>query len=176
VYEKITKFFTYLKKNLPHLNVVGSEYLGFDKIKGIEYNGIRHEDAMDLSFKDESFDLMISNDVYEHVPDLEAALINAYKKLKNNGRLLFTIPFHENEEKTQIRATIEEDKLTFIKEKQYHGNPIDKKGSLVFYDIGWDVLNKLLKTGFNDAYVISYYSLFYGYIGGGLQIMFVAEK
>jgi len=60
--------------------------------------------------------------------------------------------------------------------EQYHGNPVSEKGSLVFYDFGWDILESCKAAGFNDAYLLSYYSLFYGHIGGGLQMMFVAEK
>ena len=59
---------------------------------------------------------------------------------------------------------------------EYHGNPVDPKGSLVFYEHGWDILDRCRKAGFADAYGLCYWSLLYGYLGAGLQLVFVAER
>ncbi|MGD0281184.1 MAG: class I SAM-dependent methyltransferase [Dissulfurispiraceae bacterium] len=174
-YEQVTAFYRFLTTKLQDINVVGSEYLGFDKIGGDVFDGIRHEDAVDLSFVDHSFDFIVSNDVFEHVPDILKAFAEAFRVLKPQGKLLFTIPFYYNSEVTQQRAKFNTGKLECLLPEQYHGNPVSEKGSLVFYDFGWDILETCKAAGFNDAYLLSYYSLFYGHIGG-LQMMFVAEK
>lgn len=39
-------------------------------------------------------------------------------------------------------------------EPEYHGNPMTDKGSLVFYDFVWDLLNMIKDAGFKDVYII----------------------
>jgi hypothetical protein len=75
LYEQNTKFYRELKKTLSKCNIVGSEYLGEGISPGKElirhWKKLRHEDALNLSFPNESFDLMISQDVFEHMPDID---------------------------------------------------------------------------------------------------------
>jgi hypothetical protein len=59
---------------------------------------------------------------------------------------------------------------------EYHENPLDPQGSLVFYNHGWDILERCRRAGFADAYLLGYWSLLYGYLGHGLQLVFVAER
>jgi ubiquinone/menaquinone biosynthesis C-methylase UbiE len=46
-------------------------------------------DAMDLSFKDQSFDVVICNHIYEHVPDALVMMKEIYRVLKKNGICYF---------------------------------------------------------------------------------------
>lgn len=46
-----------------------SEFLGSSYASGESVNGIRHEDIQHLSFADESLDVIITRDVFEHIPD-----------------------------------------------------------------------------------------------------------
>jgi len=132
---------------------------------------------MNLSFEDNSFDVIVSNDVYEHVPDINKSLKEAYRVLKNSGTLMISIPFQQKNKKTIRRATLEDGKIKHILESRFHSNPVAKKeGSLVFYEYGWDFLDFLKKAGFKDPYMLGYYEIFYGYIGNGLQFIFVAKK
>jgi SAM-dependent methyltransferase len=62
-------------------DVTGSEYLGDGRRPGEVVNGIRHEDALCLSFDEASLDFLISNDVFEHVPDIERALAETARVL-----------------------------------------------------------------------------------------------
>lgn len=176
-YEQVTSFYEYVKslnKNY-NFNLIGSEYLGYDKKPGEVINGLRHEDALNLSFQDESIDIIVSNDVYEHVPDIEKAMQEAYRVLKKGGKLIFSIPFYASENKTKKRAELRNGEIQHIMPNQYHGNPVSEEGSLVFYDFGWDLMDICKRVGFNDSYMLSYYSLFYGYLGF-MQFIFVAEK
>lgn len=178
IYEQVTIFYRYLKETLSNeINIIGSEYLGFDKKPGFNYGGIRHEDALSLSFSDESVDILVSNDVFEHVPDIEAAMIEAYRVLSKSGKLLFSVPFHQKENRTKQRAYIDNNgNIKNILPPHFHANPISKKGSLVFYDFGWDILNMCQNAGFNNVFLQGYYSMFHGYIGNGMQFIFVACK
>ena len=176
-YEQATSFYRQLAGRLDKADVTGSEYLGYDKTQGQIVNGIRCENALCLSFESESFDLIISNDVYEHVPDVTKTLKEAYRCLKKDGILIFSVPFFMNKKTTEQRALIDnKGKTVHLMPEQYHANPVSRKGSLVYYDFGWDILNFCKEAGFKDAYLVAYYSMLYGYIGNGMQFIFCAEK
>jgi len=49
-------------------------------------------DAQNLSFKKESFNLVFSNCVVEHIPDINKVLKEAARVLKKNGLFVFTVP------------------------------------------------------------------------------------
>lgn len=75
-----------------------------------------------------------------------------------------------------MRALAEGVEITHLLPEQCYSNPVSEKGSLVFYNFGWDILAILKAAEFGDAYMVSYYSHFLGYLGYGLQFLFVAEK
>lgn len=177
-HENITTFFKLIEKeHSKKHNVSGSEYLGHDKSNGYYYSGIRHEDIQKSSFNNESFDLIISQDVLEHVPSLEKSLKEVYRTLKVGGLFLFSIPFDLNIKKTQSRAILLEDNtIEYIDPPVYHGNPVDTKGSLVFHDFGTDLFDIIKSIGFKELVIVSYYNFFYGHIGGTTQFCFLAKK
>jgi SAM-dependent methyltransferase len=176
LYEQVTPFFQAVRQHLGTSRITGSEYLGFDKKSGEIIKGIRHEDAMALSFANASIDLVVSNDVLEHVPDFEKALQESARVLTAHGKLIFSIPFYCQEIQTRPRARLENGVLTHLLPEQYHGNPVSKKGSLVFHNFGWDILDHCLAAGFKDAYVLFYHDVKHGYLGDGGQLIFMAEK
>lgn len=175
MYEQTTSFYKNAKK-IEGAEVIGSEFLGFDVKPGEVIDGIRHEDALNLSFQNEEFDIIVSNDVFEHVADYKLAFQEVYRVLKNDGKIIFTMPFYSNIDKTVCRAKIVNGKLENVLPPVYHGNPISNKGSLVFFDYGWDVINDIKQIGFKDVYMEIYYDYFYGNIGNRWQFMFRAEK
>jgi hypothetical protein len=177
LYEQITPFYRWAKERLTNCDVVGSEYLGWDIAPGAMINGIRHEDALNLTFEAGALDVIVSNDVYEHVPDISRALAEAHRVLRTGGLLLVSIPFHAGSPTTRQRARLEDDAVVHLLSPVYHGNPTrPAEGSLVFYDYGWDFLDMCRAAGFSDACALCYYSAMYGYLGNGLQMMFVAYK
>lgn len=177
LYEQVTPFFMKIKSFInSEVNVLGSEYLGHDFKSGQVINNIRHEDALNLSFKDEVFDLIISQDVLEHVPDFELSVKESYRVLKENGIMLFSIPFDINSDRTKKRAYLDEDyNLVHLEEEQYHGNPVSDKGSLVFNDFGWDIFDIFKKNGFRLE-IITYNDYFFGHIDYSSQYCFIAYK
>ncbi len=170
--EQVTDLFKALNKDYP--DTIGSEYLGPDIKPGAVVDGIRHEDCLALSFEDASFDIVISNDVLEHVADLQAALAELFRVLAPGGRLIFTVPFHYDTEKTVRRAGIENGALTHYLSPEYHGNPVADEGSLVFYDIGADIFDYLHEAGFSKVQIVCADSLVRGYYGA--PSLFVAVK
>lgn len=113
-----------------------SEY--FDDIPNGEVKGkVVSADLMNLPFRDNSFDLIISEDVFEHIYNYEKGFSEVYRVLTAGGYHVFTVPLHEGR-KTVSR--IENEK------KIYHGDPIREGGALVITDFGSDlpdILNKM---------------------------------
>lgn len=178
LYEQVTGFYKliYSMYSKDHM-IIGSEYLGHSKKKGEVVNGLRHEDALDLSFQNSSLDLVVSQDVLEHVPDYLKAIEESYRVLKKGGLFILSIPFHINRDITQQRAKLQDDNvLEYSLPPEYHGNPVDENGSLVFFDYGWDLLDHFKTIGFHDISLVSYWNYFSGHIGGTDQFIFIATK
>ena len=144
---------------------VGSEYLGDGIESGfVNEQGIMHEDATHLSFPDCSFDCVISQDVFEHVFDIDSCLKEMYRVLRPEGHLIISVPFYPSESKTRTRAKLVNGEVKHILEPVYHGNPMGG-GSLLVYDYGWDLLDKIQSAGFSKVYVRKEYSPSHGIIG-----------
>ena len=174
LYEQVTAFNSWADDALDE--VIASEYLGPGVPGGTVIQGVRHEDALALSLADASLSVLVSNDVFEHVPDIDRALREAARVLAPDGLLLFSIPFHSGRDETVKRAEIRDGRLVDLLPPVFHGNPISDQGSLVFYDHGWDILDRCLAAGFADACAIGFWSALYGYLGSGLQTIFAATR
>jgi SAM-dependent methyltransferase len=170
LFEQTTPFYRWALNHFAPGSVLGSEYLGIQLASGTVLNGLRHEDAMQLSFADASLDVIVSNDVLEHVPVYELALAESARVLRENGKLIFSIPFYSNQTANVPRARLENGNLRILLPEQHHGP------CLVFHDYGWDLLPACRRAGFRQAYLLMYYSLDCGYWGNGHQFIFIAEK
>ncbi len=173
--EQVTPIFKWVSETFSEHDIVGSEYLGFEYDSGTIINGIRHEDIENLSFFDNEFDLIVSNDVFEHVPNPVKSFAECARVLKKGGIMLATIPFHIEKNNSVVRAMINGDKLEYLLPPVYHGNPISDDGSLVFSDFGWDILDYIKLAGFSDVVIGVYASEKLGHLGGG-QIVFEAKR
>jgi SAM-dependent methyltransferase len=107
---------------------------------------IKSENLHNLTYKDRSFDLVLTSDTLEHVPDYTKALSEIYRVLKPNGRHIFTIPIIW-QRKTIRRAEFNNlKKIQYVVEPAYHGPTAD--ANLVWTDFGRDVLKNIDSAGF----------------------------
>jgi SAM-dependent methyltransferase len=173
--EQVTPIYQWVTKKYPNLQILGSEYLGYEYKGGETINGIRHEDVMNLSFETASIDLIVSNDVFEHVPNVSEALKECARILRPAGQMIATIPFHATHIKSEVRAKLTANVLEHLLPPQYHGNPISADGCLVFHDFGWDLMDTFIEAGFASAHCEVYGSDEYGHLGHGL-IAFRLQK
>ncbi len=176
--EQITPLYQKLKKLIPSL--VGSEFLGPEYKSGKVYfkagfRRLRHEDLAALSFPDSAFELALTLDVFEHMPDYRRAFAELYRVLKSGGRLVFTIPFFFDLEITRIRASLAENKIIHHLPPEIHGNPLSNEGALCFQNFGWDILSELRQVGFADAVASLYWGPWQGHLGYPFFV-FSAEK
>ena len=152
-----------------------SEYLGSSYKSGDFVNNIVHQDLMDLSLSNESIDLVISSDVFEHIPDPYKAHKEVYRVLKRAGRHIFTVPFYQTEFLDEDRTIINSDGNTIsLKEPIYHKDPIRVQGSLVYKIFSLEMLIKLRRIGFKTNLYLLHKPL-YGILGPN-AIVFEAIK
>ncbi len=104
IMEQKTSTYRYLKER--YNGLVGSEYLGDNLIPGEIINGIRHEDATNLSFSDQSLSHILSFDVFEHIPAYLDAFRECYRALKPGGCLLWSVPMARRRHENKVRATL----------------------------------------------------------------------
>jgi ubiquinone/menaquinone biosynthesis C-methylase UbiE len=109
--------------------------------RGSVKDGFLSEDICNLTFGDETFDVFVTSDVFEHVMEPEKAFKEIERVLKNGGIHIFTTPWSPWLETTIQRAAKTAEGIVHLKEPRYHGNPIDEKGSLVTYDWGRDFVD-----------------------------------
>lgn len=173
--EQVTPIYQWTTAHFPQHQILGSEYLGHQYRGGEVVRGIRHEDVTQLSFANESLDLIVSNDVFEHVPVPALAFSECARVLRKGGCMLATIPFHAQMEKSVVRARVVEGEVENILAPMFHGNPVSADGSLVFTDFGWDLLDSMRSSGFGDVSVQIFLSEPLGHLGNG-EIVFKASK
>lgn len=96
-----------------------------------------NEDIQDLSFDNDSFDLILCNHVLEHVPNDEKALEEIARVLTKNGIAIITVPGNIKNKKTLSQ------------------NPYNNNGHFRYY--GADIKNRMEKF-FNEVNVINMYN------------------
>jgi SAM-dependent methyltransferase len=130
-------------------NYICSEYFGDSHKSGEFVNNVMHQDLADISLGDQSVDLVISSEVFEHIPDPYRAHEEVYRILKKGGRHIFTVPFDQTEFLDDDRATMNSDKKTILlKEPIYHSDWIRPEGVLVYKIFSLEMLIELKKIGF----------------------------
>jgi hypothetical protein len=138
---------------LPRL--VLSEYRAADRL-GAVIGGARNEDICNLTYADESFDLVLSSDTLEHVPDFRAGLRETRRVLRPGGRHIFTVPVVVSRAVTIARCEIDEDgELVHLMPPLYHGRGrglyryIPVSGDLLtFTEFGRDLTDHIREAGF----------------------------
>ena len=115
-------------------------------------DGVRCESLERLTYEDSSFDLVISSETLEHVPDLDAALAEIRRVLRPGGRHLFTVPLFPGVPETFARAVRRPDGSI----EHLHlpiSHPGGDWGYPVFTEFGADFPEILRRAGFEvDLY------------------------
>lgn len=105
---------------------------------GQYFQNTRCENLEELTFPDNTFDIFITQDVFEHIFNPDLAKRQIMRVIKNGGAHIFTAPKHKSLKVSLPRATFAKGKVIHLKEEQYHGNPVSDGRSLVTWDYGDD--------------------------------------
>jgi SAM-dependent methyltransferase len=133
-------------RRLPHY---ADSYFWPHVAPGEAHEGVRCEDLRRLTFPDQAFDLVISSDILEHVRGPMEAFAEIFRVLRPGGRHVFTVPLAwPLPSTTQARVDYSGPKDVFLMPPEYHGSPVDPKGSLVYTDFGMDLPESLRELGF----------------------------
>ncbi len=160
--EAVTSFALRLRGR--YARFLGAEY-GADVDARRALYPIPHEDLTALSLPSGRFDLVTTNEVLEHVPDLDAALREIARVLKPGGWHVGTHPFFPSTDTSDLRSVILDGEVAHLKAPEYHGNPVDQDaGSLVFETPGWDIIRRAKAAGFTTAHMRFIASERHGYI------------
>ena len=128
--------FYFLKQNLNPELFVCSEFFGPNFQSGEVINGILHEDLQQTSFADETFDIILTSEVFEHIPDAISAEREIVRILRKDGIYCFTVPFAPYSEHDVILAEVNETgEINYLAEPQYHGDPLRPDEGILVYRI-----------------------------------------
>jgi glycosyltransferase involved in cell wall biosynthesis/glycogen synthase/SAM-dependent methyltransferase len=117
--------------------------------------GYRSENLEQQTFPDESFDIVVSQDMMEHIFDAEAAFKDIHRTLKPGGAHIFTTPLVNKEKPTQRRAELRHDgTVHHLIHPEYHENPMSSEGSLVTFHWGYDIVDLIKKYVSDNAEII----------------------
>jgi SAM-dependent methyltransferase len=107
--------------------------------RGLHVSGVQNQDLEQLTFSDSTFDLFITQDVFEHVFNPDIALREIMRVVKPGGSHVFTAPKHRGLKRSFRRAQLSPSgEVTNLHPPMLHGNPVGDCQSLVTWDYGDD--------------------------------------
>jgi SAM-dependent methyltransferase len=122
-------------------NYKASQYFP-DKPSGIIIGDFQNENLEELTLEDNSIDLFITQDVMEHVYNPSKAFSEIGRVLKKGGAHIFTVPLVNKHKPSEIWALQGPDnRPSFLKSPEFHGNPVDVNGSPVTMHWGFDIVD-----------------------------------
>lgn len=142
------------------INGSGGLHPFLKRLRGLRYSeygstspDVPSEDLSALSYSDGTFDLVLTSDTLEHVPDVPRALAEIRRVLKPGGLHVFTIPVIWDRT-TRKRASATNCELIHHLPPSYHGSPSSNAADfLVFHEFGGDVASTIREAGFDLSLV-----------------------
>lgn len=139
------------------INSAGNLHQFLSKLPNLKFSefggsapGVPSEDLTRLSYRDSSFDIVLTSDTLEHVPDVDTALAEIRRVLKPGGRHIFTVPVLMDRPATRRRASNSGGELIHHLPPSYHGAPQEGQADLlVFNEFGADFVGTCERAGFD---------------------------
>ncbi len=173
--EALTGFALWLRRQLGYEQVICSEYL---EDAEASFSDIPHQDLCELTFSSNSLDLVLCNELFEHVRFLDQAFSEIARVLRPGGRLVATCPmaFGQNDSIVKAISDPKTGETQIYGEPELHGDPVrPEQGSLVFRIPGWEVLDQVRQAGMARAQIHHVASWKYGVLGSDLPGVLVIE-
>ncbi len=156
--ESGTQLVTALRNN-PSLTVL--EF--FDDCRPGEIkNNILCQDLQKLTFDDNKFDIVVTQDVFEHIQDWRTAAKEIYRVLKNGGAHIFSVPFYFVSHTKKLFDNVNGNFIPVVEPIEYHGDGI--RGMIPAYNhFGFDMIEEMTRIGFNIKIDIPKYREYHHY-------------
>ena len=107
------------------------------------------QDLTKLTFADDSFDLVLSSDIFEHVRKPFVGFKEINRVLKPGGFHIFSIPLqYPMRRHTVFRVDTSGPEDVYVLPAHYHGAPGGNM-SLVYTDFGADMIERMAEDGIN---------------------------
>lgn len=117
---------------------------------------------------------MVTQDVFEHVLDPAQAFREVARTLKPGGAHVFTVPWYYWQD-TVVRAIRNGDRIEYLREPDFHRNPIDPHGSLDVTEWGRDLCHRIYVWSGLTTIVIRMFDRRRGIEGEFIEV-FISEK
>jgi SAM-dependent methyltransferase len=108
--------------------------------------GYRSENLEKQTFPDKTFDLVVTQDVFEHVFDAPTAFKEIARTLRPGGAHIFTTPLVNKKNPSEKWASLSDAGIVHHHPPEYHGNPMSADGSLVTWHWGEDIVMHIKKA------------------------------
>ncbi|GAB2497586.1 class I SAM-dependent methyltransferase [Arenimonas alkanexedens] len=166
VLEATTPLYERLLAAYPWLE--GSEYFGPEHAAGaltpVRGRPVQHQSITALGYGDASLDLLVHNDVLEHVQDTAQALAECRRVLRPGGSCVFTMPFFPLRATTLVRGRHRADgSLEHLESPEYHGDGLRTEGIYTYYHFGRDLLAVVAAAGFSRVETGIDFDVYRGY-------------
>jgi SAM-dependent methyltransferase len=101
------------------------------------------EDLERQTFEDARFDLVVTQDVFEHIFDPRKAIAEIARTLKISGATIMSVPVIRKFRPSIRRAEMIDGSVRHILPAEYHGSPVNSSRALVTVDWGYDIASIL---------------------------------
>jgi len=165
-----------LSKAVDPLLLTLSEFFSDEYRSGQLVKGIRNEDLRATSFADDSLDWVLTSDVFEHIPDPEAAEREVVRILKPGGIYCFTVPLHPRSDTDIVLARPRPDGTTeYLAPPTYHGDPLRPEGVLVYRVFSVPAMSRRFAQLGATCRTYRLWSKYYGLLGPGCFVHVVKK-
>ncbi|MEM1144795.1 MAG: methyltransferase domain-containing protein [Pseudomonadota bacterium] len=171
--ESLSPFAAHFREHFS--GVHGSEYFAEEE-RTPRLAGVPREDITALTFADNSQDFVIVNEVFEHLPNIDAALQDLHRVMKPGAVLLSTFPFLFKKETGTQKAILDRDgQIQYLTEPEYHGDPVNAQGVLVYRLPAWDIVEQTRTAGFKHAVMVFRCQPSAGVLADGISGIFILK-
>jgi SAM-dependent methyltransferase len=132
--------------DIAEINSIGRMHPLLAPLQRLTYVEYPEQDLQALTYADASFDLLLTSETLEHIPDFRRALAETRRVLRQGGRHVFTVPLDPRLERTRSRNGMA---------PMYHGRGggpfavVTRRNDMLAYtDFGLDVPDLLREAGF----------------------------